>query len=83
MDCDAVKLFVHEDKNVINRAVQFHNNTKEIKNQKWDFESNTAVDKKQITLHQYKRHICFNTLRYHQNQKGFCHCRKNYIHYKV
>lgn len=55
VDCDDAKFLVHADDYVVNHVVEFQDNTKGASSWEWDFGDSTAVDKRQITLHQYKK----------------------------
>ncbi|WP_415325633.1 PKD domain-containing protein [Chryseobacterium sp. MMS23-Vi53] len=55
VDCENAKFLVHADEYVINRVVEFQDNTEGAKSWEWDFGDSTAVDKRQITFHKYKK----------------------------
>lgn len=55
VDCNDAKFFIHADEYVVNRVVEYQDNTKGAKSWEWDFGDSTAVDKRQITFHKYKK----------------------------
>lgn len=55
VDCDDAKFFIHADEYVINRVVEYQDNTKGAQNWEWDFGDSTAIDRRQITFHKYKK----------------------------
>ncbi|KFF01745.1 PKD domain-containing protein [Chryseobacterium luteum] len=55
VDCENAKFIVHSDEFMINRVVEFYDNTEGAKSWEWDFGDSTAVDLRQRTLHQYRK----------------------------
>lgn len=55
VDCENAKFIVHSDEFMINRVVEFYDNTEGAKSWEWDFGDSTAVDLRQRTLHKYKK----------------------------
>ena len=55
VDCDDARFFVHADEYVINRVVEFQDNTDGAKSWEWDFGDSTAADNRQITFHKYQK----------------------------
>ena len=55
VDCDDAQFFVHADEYVINRVVEFQDNTDGAKSWEWDFGDSTAVDNRKITFHKYQK----------------------------
>lgn len=55
VDCDNAKFIVHSDEFLVNRVVDFYDNTDGAKSWKWDFGDSTAVDTRRRTLHYYKK----------------------------
>ncbi|MCS3532790.1 PKD domain-containing protein [Chryseobacterium sp. JUb7] len=55
VDCDDANFIVHADEYVINRVVDYQDNTKGAKTWEWDFGDSTVVDKRQITFHKYRK----------------------------
>ena len=55
VDCENAKFIVHSDEFMINRVVEFYDNTAGAKSWEWDFGDSTTVDTRQRTLHKYKK----------------------------
>lgn len=55
VDCENAKYIIHSDEFMINRVVEFYDNTEGAKSWEWDFGDSTAVDSRQRTLHKYKK----------------------------
>jgi PKD repeat protein len=55
VDCENANYYVHADEYVVNRVVEFNDNTDGAKSWKWDFGDSTAIDNRQRTIHYYKR----------------------------
>lgn len=55
VDCENAKYIIHSDEFMINRVVEFYDNTEGAKSWEWDFGDSTAVDFRQRTLHKYKK----------------------------
>ncbi|WP_435524202.1 PKD domain-containing protein [Chryseobacterium indoltheticum] len=55
VDCENAKYIIHSDEFLVNKVVEFYDNTEGAKSSEWDFGDSTAVDFRQRTLHQYKK----------------------------
>ena len=55
IDCENAKYIVHADEFLVNRVVEFYDNTEGATSWKWDFGDSTAIDNRQRTFHQYKK----------------------------
>lgn len=55
VDCENAKFVIHSDEYMINRVVEYYDNTEGAKSWEWDFGDSTAVDVRQRTLHRYKK----------------------------
>jgi PKD repeat protein len=55
VDCENANYYIHADEYMVNRVVEFNDNTDGAKSWEWDFGDSTAVDKRQRTLHSYKK----------------------------
>ncbi|MDR2206474.1 MAG: PKD domain-containing protein [Flavobacteriaceae bacterium] len=55
VDCENANYYIHADEYSVNRMVEFYDNTEGAKSWEWDFGDGTAVDRRQRTLHSYKK----------------------------
>jgi len=55
VDCENAKYVIHSDEFVVNRVVEFYDNTEGGKSWEWDFGDSTAIDFRRRTLHKYKK----------------------------
>lgn len=55
IDCENAKYIIHSDEFIVNRVVEFYDNTVGDKSWEWDFGDRTSVDFRQRTLHKYKK----------------------------
>jgi PKD repeat protein len=55
VDCENAKYIIHSDEFLVNKVVEFYDNTEGAKSWEWDFGDSTAIDFRQRTLHQYKK----------------------------
>lgn len=53
VDCENANFIVHSDEFMINRVVEFYDNTESAKSWEWDFGDGTARDLRQRTFHKY------------------------------
>jgi len=54
VDCENANYYIHSDEYMVNRVVEFNDNTKGAISWRWDFGDGTASDTRQRTLHSYK-----------------------------
>lgn len=55
VDCENANFFIHADEFMINRVVEYYDNTEGAKSWEWDFGDGSVVDTRQRTLHTYKK----------------------------
>lgn len=55
VDCENAKYIIHSDEYMVNRVVEFYDNTEGARSWEWDFGDSTTVDLRQRTLHKYKK----------------------------
>lgn len=55
VDCENANYYVHADEYMVNRVVEFNDNTEGATSWKWDFGDSTAIDTRQRTIHYYKK----------------------------
>ena len=55
VDCENANYYIHADEYIVNKVVEFNDNTKGATSWEWDFGDSTVVDKRQRTLHYYKK----------------------------
>lgn len=55
VDCENANYYIHADEYIVNRVVEFNDNTNGATSWRWDFGDGTTVDTRQRTLHSYKK----------------------------
>lgn len=55
VDCENANYYIHADEYLVNKVVEFNDNTKGATSWEWDFGDSTAIDRRQRTLHYYKK----------------------------
>lgn len=55
VDCEKANYYIHADEYLVNRVVEFNDNTQGASFWKWDFGDGTAVDTRSRTIHYYKK----------------------------
>ncbi|MCX8531411.1 PKD domain-containing protein [Chryseobacterium luquanense] len=55
VDCENAKFIIHSDEFMINRVVEFYDNTEGAKSWDWDFGDGTTRDRRQRTFHKYMK----------------------------
>ena len=55
VDCENANYYIHADEYIVNKVVEFNDNTKGATSWKWDFGDSTAIDTRQRTIHYYKK----------------------------
>lgn len=55
VDCENANFYIHADEYIVNKVVEFNDNTQGAASWEWDFGDNTPTDRRQRTLHYYKK----------------------------
>ncbi|MEC3874181.1 PKD domain-containing protein [Chryseobacterium salviniae] len=55
VDCENANFYIHADEYIVNKVVEFNDNTPGANSWEWDFGDNTPPDRRQRTLHYYKK----------------------------
>lgn len=55
VDCENANYVIKADEFAINKVIEFYDNTPGARSWQWDFGDSTAIDKRQQTLHKYKK----------------------------
>ena len=55
VDCEKANYYIHADDYLVNKVVEFNDNTKGATSWEWDFGDSTAIDTRQRTIHYYKK----------------------------
>ncbi|MDF2552634.1 MAG: hypothetical protein K0R77_1909 [Chryseobacterium sp.] len=55
VDCENANYYIHADEYIVNKVVEFNDNTDGAKSWEWDFGDSTGLDKRQRTLHSFKK----------------------------
>lgn len=54
VDCENANYYIHADEYLVNKVVEFHDNTDGATSWEWDFGDSTTVDNRRRTIHYYK-----------------------------
>lgn len=55
VDCENANFYIHAEEYIVNKIVEFNDNTKGATSWEWDFGDSTEIDRRQRTIHYYKR----------------------------
>lgn len=55
IDCEKANYYIHADEYLVNKVVEFNDNTQGATSWKWDFGDRTNVDTRRRTIHYYKK----------------------------
>jgi len=55
VDCENANYYIHADEYIVNKVVEFNDNTEGATSWEWDFGDSTEIDRRQRTLHYYKK----------------------------
>jgi FOG: PKD repeat len=54
IDCEKANYYIHADEYLVNKVIEFNDNTQGATSWKWDFGDSTNIDTRQRTIHYYK-----------------------------
>ena len=55
VDCENANFYIHAEEYLVNKVVEFNDNTKGATSWEWDFGDESETDRRQRTLHYYKK----------------------------
>ena len=55
VDCENANFYIHAEEYLVNKVVEFNDNTKGAASWEWDFGDGSETDRRQRTLHYYKK----------------------------